>query len=342
MVRLGAVGDVVRTLPAVRLLRRTWPEAPISWAVEPAAAPLLVGHPDIDESIVLERRELTSRAPRAALGALRRFIAAARRSAPELSIDFQSSFKSGLAARLSGAPTRVGFDAPQDRERSHLFATHRVLLDEPRVSRVLRAAFLARAAGAADGPLVADLALSASDIDEGRREAARLSEGHRSVAIVPFSSRRQEWKRYPLDRWVKIAAGLTRRGFRVIVVGGPAETGAARALCAEAGAGTHPAAPLPLKPLAALLGATDLVVAGDTGPMHLAWAAGAPVIAIYGPTDPVLNAPWGEGHDLLAPSRPTRRDDADKFPGLTPDLVLERALARLAAGDPRRPVEMPC
>jgi len=342
VVRLGAVGDVVRTLPAVRLLRRTWPSTPIAWAVEPAAAPLLAGHPDLERSVVLDRRRMTSGGVGAALAEFRRFAGEVRRAKPELALDFQSSFKSGLVARLSGAPTRVGFDAPQDRERSHLFATHRVLLDEPRVSRVLRAAFLARAAGAAEGPLVADLALSPADRDEGRRELSRLAEGRRTVAIVPFSSLRQEWKRYPLDRWARIAAGLAGHGYRVVVVGGPAEIEPARALCEAAGAGTLAATPLPLKPLAALLGATDLVVSGDTGPMHLAWAAGARVIAIFGPTDPVLNAPWGDGHEILAPSRPTRRDDADKFPGLTPELVLERALEHLASGRPRRSVETTC
>jgi len=341
-VRLGAVGDVVRTLPAVRLLRRTWPAARIAWAVEPGAAPLVIGHPDIDEVIVLERRALEGsawRRPLAALGTLRRFVAALSGFAPALSLDFQSSFKSGLVARLSGAPVRVGFDAPQDREGSHRFANHRVLLPEPRISRVLRAAALARAAGASEGPLVADLALSAEDHRLAEAERARLAGDARLVAIAPFSSLRQAWKRYPAKRWTAIAAGLAARGLAVAVVGGPAEQEEARALCAAAGTGVLPTAPLSLKPLAALLGRADLVISGDTGPMHLAWAAGAPVIAIYGPTDPVLNAPWGEGHAVLAPARPTSRDDADKFPGLGPDLVLEHALARLAAAPGARPME---
>jgi ADP-heptose:LPS heptosyltransferase len=341
-VRLGAVGDVVRTLPAVRLLRRTWPAARIAWAVEPGAAPLVTGHPDIDEVIVLERRTLERsawRRPGAALGTLRRFVAALSGFAPALSLDFQSSFKSGLVARISGAPVRVGFDAPQDREGSHLFANHRVLLPEPRVSRVLRAAALARAAGAEDGPLVVDLALSAEDRRAAETERARLAGDARLVAIAPFSSLRQAWKRYPAERWAAIAAGLAARGFAVGVVGGPTEQDEARALAAAAGTRVLATAPLPLKPLAALLGRADLVISGDTGPMHLAWAAGAPVVAIYGPTDPVLNAPWGEGHAILAPAQPTARDDADKFPGISPDLVLEHALARLTAAPGTRSME---
>ncbi len=341
-VRLGAVGDVVRTLPAVRLLRRTWGAARIAWVIEPGAAPLVAGHPDVDEVIVLERRALERRAwlhPGAALGTLRRFRGALSSFSPALSLDFQSSLKSGLVARLSGAAVRVGFDAPQDREGSHHFANHRVLLPEPRISRVLRAAALARAAGAENGPLIADLALSADDHRAAGQERARLAGAARLVAIVPFSSRRQAWKRYPAERWAAIARGLARRGFVVAIVGGPAELDDANALAAAAGAGVTPAAPLPLKPLAALLGQADLVIAGDTGPMHLAWAAGATVVALYGPTDPVLNAPWGDDHIILAPDRPSSRDDADKFPGIGPDLVLEHALACLAAGPGTRSME---
>lgn len=342
VVRLGAVGDVVRTLPAVRLLRRSWPAARIAWAVEPGAAPLVTGHPDVDEVHVLERRALEGaawRRPLAAAGTLRRFAGTLARFAPALALDFQSSFKSGLVARASRAPVRFGFDTPQDREGSHRFATHRVLLPEPRVSRVLRAAALARAAGAADGPLVADLALSPEDREAARAERARIAAGARLVAIAPFSSLRQAWKRYPAERWTAIASGLAGRGFAVAVVAGPGEQEAARALGEAAGGRVVPTAPLPLKPLAALLGGAELVISGDTGPMHLAWAAGAPVVAIYGPTDPVLNAPWGDGHGILAPPHPTDRRDADKFPGLGPDLVLEHALARLAAAPGARPME---
>jgi ADP-heptose:LPS heptosyltransferase len=333
---------VVRTLPAVRLLRRTWPAARIAWAIEPGAAPLVAGHPDVDDVFRLERPALEARAwrrPAAALGTLRRYAATLSGFAPALALDFQSSFKSGLVAWTSRAAVRYGFDAPQDREGSHRFATHRVLLPEPRISRVLRAAALARAAGAADGPLVADLALSPEDHAIAQAERARLSNGGRLVAIAPFSSRRQAWKRYPAERWSAIIAGLAARGFAVAIVGGPAEQDEARALGAAAGPRVAPAAPLPLKPLAALLGSSDLVIAGDTGPMHLAWAAGAPVIALYGPTDPVLNAPWGEGHVVLAPPAPTARHDPDKFPGIGPDLVLDQALARLSAPPGARPLE---
>ncbi len=332
VVRLGAVGDVVRTLPAVRLLRRTWPSARLGWAVEPAGASLIAGHPDVDEIIVLKRRELAAAGRRLDLGAYSLaggFVRALRALGPELSIDFQGNFKSGVVARLSGASVRVGYERAQSREWSHVFANVRFVLDEPRVSRVMRAAALARAAGADDGPLEASLALSPGERAEGRERLGRLVARRPVVSLAPFSSARQSWKRYPLDGWAEVSSGLARDGAGVLVLCGPGEEDEARALCRRAGDGVVSSGPIGLRPLAALIAATDLFVGGDTGPMHIAWSCGVPCIAVYGPTDPVINAPFGRGHVVLAPDRPTGRHDLDRFPGIGHGTILSTARRRL-------------
>ncbi len=334
VVRLGAIGDVVRTLPAVRLLRRTWPRARIGWLVEPAARPLVEGHPDVDRVIVFPRgriaRDLGRRDP-AFLAPLREFLDRLGAERPDLSLDFQGSFKSGLLAWLAGAPARFAFDRAHAREGSHLFATHRVSLPPDRVHRVLRAAWLARAAGAREGPLAADLGLGPGELAAGREERDRLAAGAPLVVLAPFSSARQEWKRWPLERWTAVAALLARDGTRVVVAAGPGEEADARRLAAEAGEGVVFPGTWSLRHLAAVLAHADLFVGGDTGPMHLAWAAGCRVLAIYGPTDPALNAPFGPGHRVLAPPRPTKRWTSESFPGITPERVAGEARALLAA-----------
>ena len=68
--------------------------------------------------------------------------------------------------------------------------------------------------------------------------------------------------------------------------------------------------------------------------MHIAWAVGTPVVAVYGPTDPVLNAPYGDGHVVLAPPERTGRGDSDKFPGITPERVASAARELLARDRP--------
>ncbi len=340
VVRLGAIGDVVRTLPAVRLLRRTWPRARIAWLVEPAARPLVDGHPDVDETIVFPRGAIARDARRldpAFLAPLREFLDRLRAARPDLSVDFQGSFKSGFLAWLAGAPARFAFDGPYSREGSHLFATHRVALPPDRVHRVLRAAWLARAAGAREGPLEADLALSPAELAAGRERRDRLAGERPLVALAPFASARQAWKRWPLPRWAEVAARLAATGARVAVVAGPGEEEEAARLAREAGEGVTFPGVWTLRELAAVLAHADLFVGGDTGPMHLAWAAGCRVLAIYGPTDPALNAPFGEGHRVLAPPRPTNRWSGDPFPGITPERVAAEARALLeTASSPGR------
>lgn len=343
VVRLGAIGDIVRTLPAVRLIRRTWPAARIGWAVEGAGATLLRGQPDVDELIVLERGALVREVQRFRPGALARtrdFAAALRAFGADLALDFQSSFKSGLTAWLSRAAVRTGFDRGFDREGSHLFATQRVTLPEARIHRVDRAIALARAAGVDDGPHVADLGLSPEERAAGRARVAALAGPRRRIALAPFSSARQPWKRYPAERWAEVAQGLAAAGHAVVIVHGPAEDSDARRLADTAGAGVIPCGAPPLRELAAMIAACDLFVGGDTGPMHVAWSCGVPVVAVYGPTDPVLNAPFGTGHRVLAPPRPSRRHDPDPFPGITVELILSTALD-LITPRPRRSENRP-
>jgi lipopolysaccharide heptosyltransferase I len=326
VVRLGALGDIVRTLPAVRLARSSWPEARIVWVVEEGGLPLLQGHPDVDGTILLPRRTLTGKSTdsEGRWTHLRRFLESLRRERPEVSLDFQGSLKSGLVAWLSGAPLRVGFAPELVRERSHLFSNVHVPLDSPRIHRVERAAALVRACGVAGGRLEVELGLREHELAEGRARARELVGDASPVLVAPFSSRRQSWKRFPSDRWCRIVEGLRADGWPIVIVHGPdQEEEEARRLGDRCGGA--PCGPASIRELASLIAAGRLMVAGDTGPMHLAWAAGLPVVAIYGPTDPVLNAPFGTGHAIVAPPRPTARDAEDRYPGVDPERVLDAA-----------------
>ncbi len=328
LVRLGALGDVVRTLGALRLIRRTWPDASIAWAVEESASPLLLAHPDLDNVFVLPRKELQRRARRApwtGWSLVSSFVRRLREYRADLAIDFQGSFKSGLVMRLSGSTVRVGFAAPFSREFSHVFATVRADLPAGSEHRVLRAIRLAEAAGATPGPAEIDLVLTAAELDVGRQRVSQLAGSQPLVALAPWSSRRQAWKRYPAERWAEVARGVSARGARVAILGGPGEEKETAQLCAAAGPGVFPSGDLGVRELAAFIAACTLFVGGDTGPMHIAWAVGRPVVAIYGPTDPTLNAPFGVGHTVLASAHPTGRHDSDPFPGITPERIVAAA-----------------
>src|SRR5262245_46243364 len=123
VVRLGAVGDVIRALPAVHRLRLAFPEARMSWVVDDLAAPMLEGPPDLDDVIVLSRRELrqSARRPARLLPIASSLRARLARGGFDVSVDLQSTLKSAIVARLSGAPRRVGFAPTHAREWSFFF-----------------------------------------------------------------------------------------------------------------------------------------------------------------------------------------------------------------------------
>jgi len=337
VLRFGAVGDLVRTLPAVELMHRTWPEAKIAWAIEEHTLPLLADHPLVDQWIVYDRDQFVRDLRRLRPGFVRcarRWTKEVRAFDPDLTIDFQGCLKTGVANGLSRAAVRASFSRAFVREWSHVFANHRVDLCPTKQHRVLRALELVRSVGAQGENPKADLGLTATELARGKELFTSIASGRDVVAIAPFSSLRQAWKRYPLDRWKAIAKGLVDDGYTVLVLAGPGEQQEADELKAVA---DHIvcSSRTSLRELAALLGECRLLIGGDTGPMHMAWGVETPVVALFGPTDPVLNAPYGEGHVSLAPSERTHRTDADKFPGITPDKVLAIARELLARNAPK-------
>jgi heptosyltransferase-1 len=127
--------------------------------------------------------------------------------------------------------------------------------------------------------------------------------GQKAVVINPGAG----WgaKRWPVERYAAVAVGLIGRGFRVVVNAGPGEEALADAIEASAGSATR--INCSLGQLIALTRRVALVIAGDTGPLHLACALGRPVVGIYGPTDPSRNGPYGTRFKVLR-SPESRRD----------------------------------
>ncbi len=340
VIRLSALGDVIRTLPLLPPLRARFPDASLAWLCEPLAYPVLARQPLLSRVLQFPRGELS----RAAAGG--RFLEAARRTRRllaelrearfELVLDAQGTYKSGALTLLSGAPRRIGFARGAAREYLPGAATERV---DPGagLSRVQRALELLR-------PLGADPGLAAASLPVSEGEAARAAElwtaagSPPRILLAPGASHRQDYKRWPARRFGLLAAALRRRGMTVRIAWGPGEEDLARE---GADAAAEPELVLPattLLELAELCRGADLFVGNDSGPMHLAWLTGTRVVALYGPTDPVLNAPWGEGHVQVAvpwPAETPRPRDPDLMQRLEVDEVECAVLGALAA--PRRP-----
>jgi len=331
VIRLGAVGDVLRTLPALHLIRQAYPDVNLTWIVEDLSRDLLLGHPEIDEVLRLPRRELKEAAvsPLHFVKGLKELKRDLRRRRFTVALDFQGSFKSGVLSWMSGAPRRVGFAPGHCREMSFLFTNLHVRPRAQRLNRVEKNLALAEAVGAAGDEVAVVLPESP---EEGERAASILRDaaprGEAVAVLSPGTSRRQAHKRWPAERYARLAALLRDTlGAVPLVAWGPGEETVARVIVEGSSGRAHVAPATSLRVLAAILRRAGVFIGADTGPMHLAWAVGCPVVALFGPTDPGLNAPLGPGNAILRVGR--------SMADLSPEQVL--AAARSILARPRRP-----
>lgn len=302
VIRLGALGDVVRTVPAVSALRSLYPGAHLSWLVEPGAAGAVDAAGVVDETVIFPRGELVE-ALQVADGLsvfrqTRAFMRVLRRRRFDVVLDFHGILKTGLMSWLSGAPIRYGYTRGVAKEGAWLFANRRVGLREPRVSRFERnAALVAALAPEVDVP---DRVLLEATPVARARLSARLRVTRRETArgfvlLHPGASRGAAYKRYPAPAWAEVARRLSAAGCEVWVASGAGSEERSlvdRIVRASGGAATPAPETRSFDDLLALLARTAVFASADTGPLHAASLSGVPVVQLSGPTDPVENAPW--------------------------------------------------
>jgi lipopolysaccharide heptosyltransferase I len=336
LVRLGAVGDVVRALPLAHALRAAMPDAFLGWLTEEPSAPLLREIRALDAVHVLPRRALASSLLRpsrlpSAIRTLRDSLGAMRDARYELVLDVHGTLKAAWVSTLAGAPV-TGFGPGGSKELAHWMHDVSIPFPAMPMSRVRRALFLGAAAGllgpdATPDDAAADFGLRFDDARVTRiRELPR--DPRPLVVLFPFASARGQAKRWPIARHAELAERLAGRGLRAMIAwGSPREGDEARAaLAGRSGVELSPRTDL--VELTELLRAASVLVTGDTGPMHLAAAVGTPCVALFGPSDPIVNRPWGHpaprGHAVMV------RTPLAK---LTVDEVLPEVLARLPESD---------
>jgi heptosyltransferase-1 len=281
LVRLGSLGDVIHALPAAAALRDAFPQARIDWLIEPKWRRLLEGNPDLTEIISLEKKSA------AGLIATVRKVRAAHYTC---AIDFQGLYKSALPAFACGAPRRIGFPSTYAREGfASMFYTDRV---NPRgAHKVDHNLALAQAAGARPEPPRFPLTLRSEDEKQVTQELARHNIADFYVLNPGGGWRSKCW---PPERYGELHHRLAvLHGWRAIISFGPGEESLAQELVSAAGTPAPVAVALGLGTLMALLRRAKFVVSADTGPLHLASALGAPIVGLYGPTDPARNGPYG-------------------------------------------------
>jgi len=283
IVRLGSLGDIIHTLPAAAALRDSFPDAQIDWVVESKWRAILDGNRDLNRVICLDRGRASG---------VVATVRSLRSANYNCAIDFQSLYKSALLAFASGASERLGFDREYAREGlAALFYTRRI--HPSGAHKVEHNLALAVAAGAAM-PKVARFKLPA--LAEAEQWADRKLAGLEAngfYVLSPGGGWRS--KCWPAERYGDLHREISSRlGLQGIVSFGPGEEILADEVVAASG--LH--APIPLEMdlphLMAALSRAKFLVAADTGPLHLASALGTPVVALFGPTDPARNGPYGK------------------------------------------------
>ena len=290
IIKPSAIGDVVHALPVLARVKKRWPAAKVSWLVTPACAGLLEGHPLLDEVILFDRKRFGNawRHPKLAME-LRQFTRSLRQRNFDMVIDLQGLFRSGWLARKTGAPVRVGF--ANARELAWLFYTHRVPIDTMEQHAISRYLKLASFIGCDEGPV--EFPFATTDAD--RQHVHKLLENVRQYAVLMPGTNWQT-KRWPIDRFAALVAPLKERfGLQSVLAGGAD----AAAMANDLPGVINLAGRTTLKQLTALLEGAALVVANDSGPMHIAAALGRPLVTPFGPTNPIRTGPYGRMNSVI-------------------------------------------
>src|SRR5437899_842550 len=287
VIKLRYVGDVLLATPVLSRLRESFPKAHLAMLVNPGTDDVVRDHPALDEVLVLARAGLARRW---------RFVQGLRRRQFDLVIDLTDADRSALLSWLCGAPVRLGYNS-EGRWRgilcSQVVAADRFSM--PAVRYHLQALEGLGVAGPPPAPIL-------TVAPEARQEADRLLREAGVDGARPFvclhPGARWWFKAWPAERYAALADLIqTETTAQALFLGGEQE----RSLEGRIADGMKtPFRSLigktSLRALTAVLERAALMVSNDNGPMHMAAALRVPVIGLFGPSDPVVWGPWGDGH----------------------------------------------
>lgn len=297
LIQLSAIGDTILAIPTIRAIRNRFPNAHLAMVASSINLQYLENCPYIDQHIPCRLEELM-KSPRSLI----RFIMALRCQRFDCIIDFEHWARfSALIAYGSGASRRIGFRSSVQ-HRHYLFSD--VVEHVPGQHEVVNFLKIARLLGCTMREADLEVWLKQEDLDWAKEFFNEMSIDPKRpvIAIHPEAGRRGEpRRRFPQDRYVAVVDALVERyKAQIILTGAPSEIELSKEIASQIRSSCVVAAgKTEINQLAALFSNADLVICGNCGPMHLAAAAGTPVVALHGPTNPSQWAPWGKGHTIL-------------------------------------------
>ena len=320
IVRLSALGDVIRTIPSVVGLMKLFPETQFTWLVEDSSVGLLRAIPNL-KVITIDRKALKSRRPLLVLRTIMDTVKRIKKENFDCSVDFHGVFKSGLYPFLSGIRDRLGFERGGSKEGSRWFLRYRFELYDTRISRYERNLALASGLHPAVEPEAPQFMIPA----ESRQKVLGLMGAH-PILLFPGTSFRGRNKRWPVKSWAWLFEKL-HQDYPVSFLLGPSEEKIGEELGLILGDRFRALPPLSLLELSLALQEAKLLVSCDSGPMHLASVLKTPVVALMGPSDPIVNGPLPFNSRLVlagVPCGPCRNHACDVLicqDSMTPKVV---------------------
>ena len=285
VIKLRAIGDVLLSTVVLDNLRRAFPAAEIHFLTEPAAAGLLPHEPSLDKILVFDRKRMTGID----------LIRTVRRARYDLVLDLFGNPRTALVTWLSGAENRVGF-----RFRGRAYAYNHCI--PPRGDRVHNTQFNLDALESIGVPIVTrvpSLAISEQERTRARELLAPMAT-ERGPTIAINAGGGWYTKRWGVERFAELADILAAQHHaHIVVLWGPGERAQADELAQMMKSAVVIPPATSLLELAGLLEQCDLLVTNDSGPMHIAAAMGTRVLAVFGPTNPDLQGPCGDGHRIV-------------------------------------------
>jgi heptosyltransferase I len=317
---MSAVGDAVHVLPVINALKRHAPNVRITWVLQPGPATLVRGHRSVDEILIFDRSKGW-----AAFADIRRQLATRHF---DLVIDLQVYFKAGIVTSFTHASVKLGFDRVRARDMNWLFTTDRI---PPHAMQHVQDQYFEflTALGIDCEPIVWDLGPWPQERDWQREFVSPFDRPLASI-VVATSKPQKDWMP---ERWGEVAEALYHDfDLQPVLVGGrsPRETHAESVIMStnRSGPAPHSALGSGLRNLVGILDASALVLAPDTGPLHMAVALDRPAISLMGYTNPKRTGPYRRFHDLIIDAY----GEPDENYGITMENRLDR-MPRISVRD---------
>jgi heptosyltransferase I len=308
IIKPSALGDIILALPALSALRRSFPNARISWFVRPEFAPLITGHPYISDIILFDRKQLAKWwCSRESFNALRSLIRQLKTGEFDLVFDFQGLFRTGYFSWRTGCKRRFGMAGA--RELAHLFYTDKISQDSSSIHLVDYYLKMVGAAGAQQGNPEFKLPEDAGTADKIDKLLKSQGVNGKYAVIVPGAA--QVNKRWPIERFAELAAKIGERfGLSVVATGSQGEREYIEAIGKRV---INLAGKTTVRELVPLMKRASLVVSNDTGPGHIAAALDVPMVMIFGPTNPARVCPYKRPQCVAAIEPNERGMKADSY-----------------------------